>query len=114
MSVKCTPARRRADSITTIPATVTLSFDAPLNHDGSRLIPDEDLEVLEGILDPQMRLGPQTITAGTFTLTMPTSATFADRVAPQAALCRRIIELHGGGDRMAPREQSNCRHYECQ
>ncbi len=77
MPVIGTPARRRG--ITTIPEKVSVSFDAPLNPDGSRPITAEEQHALERILDPT-----------------PGVKTFADRVAPVVALCRRIIERHGG------------------
>lgn len=84
MPVKHTPARRLG--ITTIPARVSVSFDAPLNPDGSRPITADERHALEGLLDGLTRY----------------PATFADLVAPVAALCRRVIERHGGRPGLEP------------
>ena len=84
MPVKRTPAQQLG--ISTIPARVSVSFDAPLNPDGSRPITAEERHALEEILDPLTRY----------------PATFADLVAPMAGLCRRIIERHGGRPGLKP------------
>lgn len=84
MPITRTPARRVG--ITTIPGRVTVSFDAPLNSDGTRPITAEDQRVLvDEILNP-----------------LTQAKSFADFVEPIVSSCRRIIEQHGGRPGFAP------------